>query len=79
MVAGRHAASSSSARRTARPGPRTTGAAASSAGASPATPPPSDYRFIDRLDYMLNGDGFTYDKVAHLWLVDVGDRRGDAA
>ena len=37
----------------------------------PATPPPSDYRFIDRLEYMLNGEGFTYDQVAHLWLVDV--------
>ena len=35
------------------------------------TPPPSDYRFVDRLDYMLNGSGFTYDKVDHLWLVDV--------
>ena len=41
------------------------------ADASPGTPPPSDYRFIDRLDYMLNGAGFTYDQVAHLWLVDV--------
>ena len=38
---------------------------------SPGTPPDSDYRFIDRLDYMLNGAGFTYDKVGHLWLVDV--------
>ncbi len=34
-------------------------------------PPRSDYRFIDRLDYMLNGKGFTYDRVPHLWLVDV--------
>jgi dipeptidyl aminopeptidase/acylaminoacyl peptidase len=33
--------------------------------------PPSDYRFLDRLDYMLNGSGFVYDKVGHLWLVDV--------
>ena len=39
--------------------------------ASPGTPPDSDYRFIDRLDYMLNGAGFTYDRVGHLWLVDV--------
>jgi dipeptidyl aminopeptidase/acylaminoacyl peptidase len=31
----------------------------------------SDYRFIDRLDYMLNGKGFTYDQVSHLWLVEV--------
>ncbi len=37
----------------------------------PATPPPSDYRFIDRLDYMLNGAGFRYDRIGHLWLVDV--------
>ena len=33
-------------------------------------PPESDYRFIDRLDYMLNGKGFTYDRVGHLWIVD---------
>ena len=39
--------------------------------AEPGSPPPSDYRFVDRLDYMLNGKGFTYDRVAHLWLVDV--------
>jgi dipeptidyl aminopeptidase/acylaminoacyl peptidase len=37
----------------------------------PGEPPPSDYRFVDRLDYMLNGTGFTYDRVRHLWLVDV--------
>jgi dipeptidyl aminopeptidase/acylaminoacyl peptidase len=36
----------------------------------PGTPPDSDYRFIDRLDYMLNGAGFTYDRIPHLWLVD---------
>jgi dipeptidyl aminopeptidase/acylaminoacyl peptidase len=42
----------------------------------PGTPPPSDYRFIDRLDYMLNGDGFTYDKIDHLWVVD--ERTGEA-
>jgi dipeptidyl aminopeptidase/acylaminoacyl peptidase len=33
-------------------------------------PPESDYRFIDRLGYMLNGPGFQYDKVRHLWLID---------
>jgi dipeptidyl aminopeptidase/acylaminoacyl peptidase len=38
---------------------------------TPGMPPPSDYRFIDRLEYMLNGTGFTYDRVGHLWLVDV--------
>lgn len=37
----------------------------------PGEPPASDYRFIDRLEYMLNGAGFLYDRVAHLWLVDV--------
>ncbi|MFL5643322.1 MAG: S9 family peptidase [Chloroflexota bacterium] len=37
----------------------------------PGAPPDSDYRYLDRLDYMLNGAGFTYDKVRHLWLVDV--------
>lgn len=36
----------------------------------PGTPPHSDYRFIDRLEYMLNGAGYTYDRVGHLWLVD---------
>ena len=34
-------------------------------------PPESDVRYIDRLDYMLNGEGFTYDRVEHLWVVDV--------
>ena len=33
-------------------------------------PPDSDYRFIDRLGYMLNGAGFQYDQIRHLWLVD---------
>jgi acylaminoacyl-peptidase len=36
----------------------------------PGSPPPSDYRFVDRLDYMLNATGFVYDRVEHLWLVD---------
>ena len=39
--------------------------------ATPGDPPSSDYRYIDRLEYMLNGAGFTYDQVPHLWLVDV--------
>jgi len=42
----------------------------------PGAPPPSDYRFIDRLDYMRNGAGFTYDQIGHLWLVDIAT--GDA-
>jgi dipeptidyl aminopeptidase/acylaminoacyl peptidase len=37
----------------------------------PEAPPDSDYRYVDRLNYMLNGAGFTYDRVPHLWLVDV--------
>ena len=37
---------------------------------TPGEPPPSDYRFIDRLEYMINGTGFTYDHITHLWLVD---------
>ena len=41
------------------------------AARTPGQPMTSDYRFIDRLDYMLNGKGFTYDRVRHLWLVDV--------
>jgi dipeptidyl aminopeptidase/acylaminoacyl peptidase len=36
----------------------------------PGDPPESDYRYIDRLDYMLNGTGFVYDSIAQLWLVD---------
>lgn len=30
----------------------------------------SDFRYIDRLDYMANGTGFVDDHIAHLWLVD---------
>jgi dipeptidyl aminopeptidase/acylaminoacyl peptidase len=37
----------------------------------PDAPPESDYRYVDRLNYMLNGAGFTYDRVAHAWIVDV--------
>ncbi len=37
----------------------------------PGAPPPSDYRFFDRLHYMFNGAGFVDDRVDHLWLVDV--------
>jgi acylaminoacyl-peptidase len=37
----------------------------------PGQPRESDYRYIDRLNYMENSAGFTYDKVGHLWLVDV--------
>jgi dipeptidyl aminopeptidase/acylaminoacyl peptidase len=34
-------------------------------------PPESDYRYIDRLNYMFNGAGFVYDSIAQLWAVDV--------
>jgi dipeptidyl aminopeptidase/acylaminoacyl peptidase len=37
----------------------------------PTDPPESDYRYIDRLNYMFNGAGFVYDSVTQLWLVDV--------
>ena len=43
------------------------------ARAEPGSPPPSDYRFVDRLEYMLNGKGFIYDRITHLWVVDVSD------
>ena len=43
----------------------------------PGEPPASDHRSIDRLGYMLNGVGFVYDQVTHLWLVDAGS--GDAS
>ena len=36
----------------------------------PGSPPESDYRYIDRLNYMFNGTGFIYDQVQHLWIVD---------
>ncbi len=37
----------------------------------PTDPPESDYRYIDRLQYMFNGSEFVYDSVAHIWIVDV--------
>jgi acylaminoacyl-peptidase len=40
-------------------------------------PPESDYRFIDRLEYMLNGKGFMYDRVGRLWLVDAATGAAD--
>ena len=36
----------------------------------PGSPPTSDYRYIDRLQYLHNGPGFVYDRIPHLWLVD---------
>jgi dipeptidyl aminopeptidase/acylaminoacyl peptidase len=43
----------------------------------PGSPPESDYRYVDRLRYRFNGAGFVHDKVAHIWIVDVGT--GEAA
>jgi len=37
----------------------------------PGEPPTSDYRYLDRLQNMLNGPGFIYDRVTNLWIVDV--------
>jgi dipeptidyl aminopeptidase/acylaminoacyl peptidase len=37
----------------------------------PGEPPTSDYRYVDRLQNMLNGPGFIYDRVSNLWIVDV--------
>lgn len=41
------------------------------ASLAPDAPRQSDYRFIDRLNYQYNGRGFVYDRVPHLWLVEV--------
>lgn len=37
----------------------------------PTQPPRSDYHYLDRLDYMLNGAGFTYHRRPQLWIVEV--------
>lgn len=39
----------------------------------PDDPPERDTRIIDRLQYMLNGTGFIYDKPPNLWLADMSD------
>jgi dipeptidyl aminopeptidase/acylaminoacyl peptidase len=39
----------------------------------PGDPPKRDARLIDRLDYMVNGAGFLFDKPTNLWLFDVAD------
>jgi dipeptidyl aminopeptidase/acylaminoacyl peptidase len=36
----------------------------------PTDPPESDYRYVDRLGYLQNGEGFIADRSVHLWLVD---------
>jgi dipeptidyl aminopeptidase/acylaminoacyl peptidase len=37
----------------------------------PGDPPESDLHHIERLQYMLNGQGYIYDRAPHLWLVDL--------
>jgi dipeptidyl aminopeptidase/acylaminoacyl peptidase len=37
----------------------------------PGETPRSDYRYLDRLQNMLNGPGFIYDRIENLWLVEV--------
>ena len=39
----------------------------------PDAAPARDARLIDRLQYQLNGAGFTYQKPPNLWVVDVAD------
>ena len=41
-------------------------------GPKPAAgaPPASDYRYIDRLRYQYNGEGFITGRIAQLWLID---------
>ena len=43
------------------------------ASTDPAVPPPSDYRYTDRLSYMSNGSGFTSGRESSLWIVDAAD------
>ena len=43
------------------------------AARKPEDGPAPDLRFIDRLSYMLNGAGFTYDRPGNLWRVAVAD------
>ena len=40
---------------------------------SPGTPPKRDAKLIDRLQYMLNGEGYIYEHPPKLWLADVSD------
>jgi dipeptidyl aminopeptidase/acylaminoacyl peptidase len=39
----------------------------------PRLPPKSDTKLIDRLQYMLNGEGYIFEYPPKLWLVDVAD------
>jgi dipeptidyl aminopeptidase/acylaminoacyl peptidase len=44
-----------------------------SAKPDPKAPPPSDYRFADRLGYLANGAGYVVGKESELWVVDAAD------
>ena len=44
--------------------------------AKPGEPPPSDYRYFDRLRYQENGAGFTTTHRPQLWLVDAETGEG---
>ncbi|MEO7118750.1 MAG: S9 family peptidase, partial [Candidatus Limnocylindrales bacterium] len=48
-----------------------TAVAARASSRKPGDPPARDIRLIDRLRYMLNGEGFNYDKRPNLWIIDV--------
>jgi dipeptidyl aminopeptidase/acylaminoacyl peptidase len=39
----------------------------------PGTPPDGDAHLIDRLQYMSNGEGYTFEKAPKLWVIDVAD------
>jgi dipeptidyl aminopeptidase/acylaminoacyl peptidase len=38
---------------------------------APGSPPESDYHYVDRLGYLLNGVGFIYHRRRQIWIVDV--------
>jgi acylaminoacyl-peptidase len=40
---------------------------------APGEPPKPDFHLVDRLQYMLNGEGYIYKWPPNLWLVDVAD------
>jgi dipeptidyl aminopeptidase/acylaminoacyl peptidase len=41
----------------------------------PTDPPPRDMHLVDRLQYMLNGEGYIYQHPPKLWLVEVADAK----
>ncbi len=38
---------------------------------APGAPPPSDYHYLDRLQFMFNGAGFIYGRVPAIWIVEL--------